>query len=161
MMHKRKIKKLPMEHKPNSEQKVGELPSAQVLPNTLLCEVRLYKDYFKFPLKRQYSKVFTNDYGMALDFVLPMMVENAFKISDDDKDNVVKILNGEKANIGVDLKLEYKGGTIYANGQEFMWVRSWGRLTGTGGYNLPSEKAASIQDDFAKYVIDTINDCQG
>jgi hypothetical protein len=42
-----------------------------------------------------------------------------------------------------------------------MWVRLWGRLTGTGGYNLPSEKAAATQDDFAKYVIDTLNDCQG
>jgi len=134
--------------------------SADIEANPMLCEVRLYKEYFKFPLKRQYSKVFTDDYGMALDFVLPMMVENAFKISDDDKDNVVRILNGEKATMGVKLNLEYKGGTIYANGQEFMWVRSWGRLTGIGGYNLPSEKASAIQDDFAKYVIDTLNECQ-
>lgn len=135
--------------------------SADIEANPLLCEVRLYKDYFKFPLKRQYSKVFTDDYGMALDFVQPMMVENAFNISDDDKDSVVKILNGAKAKISVDLKLEYKDGTIYANNMEFMWVRSWGRLTGIGGYNLPPEKAAAIQDDFAKYVIDTLNECQG
>ena len=131
----------------------------QVTQNPLLCEVRLYKEYFKFPLKRRYSKVFTDDFGMALDFVLPMMSNNVFNISEENKDNVVKILNGEKATIEPKLKLEYKDGTIYSNGQEFMCVRSWGRLTGIGGYNLPFEKAAAIQDDFAKFVIDTLSKC--
>lgn len=160
-MKKRKIKNRPLEPQHNSVAIADVIPSAKMEQNPMLCEVRLYKDYFKFPLKRQYSKVFTSDYGMALDFVQPMMVDNAFNISDDDKDSVVKILNGAKAKISVDLKLEYKDGTIYANNMEFMWVRSWGRLTGVGGYNLPSEKAAAIQDDFAKYVIDTLNECQG
>lgn len=43
MMHKSKIKELLHEQKPNSEQKAGELPSAQVLPNPMLAEALCVK----------------------------------------------------------------------------------------------------------------------
>jgi hypothetical protein len=35
-------------------------------------------------------------------------------------------------------------------------VRGWGTLIGVGGYHIPSEEAAKIQDDFISWVVDTI-----
>lgn len=36
-------------------------------------------------------------------------------------------------------------------------IRGWGMLTGVGGYNLPADKAAEIQDAFAKYCVKMLN----
>ena len=30
-------------------------------------------------------------------------------------------------------------------------------LTGVGGYNLPTDEASKIQDDFAKYCVEMLN----
>lgn len=116
-----------------------------------------FRDYFKFPLKRSYSKVFTDDFGMAFDFVFPMLVPDAFTISDENKDKLVKILNGEEASIEPKVNIEHKNGIIYADNREFLWIRSWGRLTGTGGYKLSTEKAAQIQDEFGQFIVNTLN----
>lgn len=37
-------------------------------------------------------------------------------------------------------------------------VRMWGRLTGTGAMNLPSDQAMKIQDAFGRFVTKLIND---
>lgn len=36
-------------------------------------------------------------------------------------------------------------------------IRGWGMLTGPGGYHLPQEKAAEIQDAFADYCVEMLN----
>ena len=38
-----------------------------------------------------------------------------------------------------------------------MRIRGWGMLTGIGAYNLPAEEAAQIQDDFANYCVQMLN----
>ena len=68
---------------------------------------------------------------------------------------IVSLLNGEstekydKSDVKVDkCKLYVKGNLIM--------VRGWGTLIGVGGYHIPSEEAAKIQDDFISWVVDTI-----
>ena len=46
---------------------------------------------------------------------------------------------------------------IYYNNKKILCVRGWGRLTGTGGYHLPEDKAAEIQDAFAAYCVEMLN----
>jgi len=55
--------------------------------------------------------------------------------------------------------LEYHPDTtsITNNGFPFIEIRGWGNLTGIGGYNFTTEKAAKIQDDFALYLIDNLS----
>ena len=36
-------------------------------------------------------------------------------------------------------------------------IRGWGMLTGIGGYNLPTDKAAEIQDAFTNYCVEMLN----
>ena len=36
-------------------------------------------------------------------------------------------------------------------------IRGWGRLTGTGGLFLPEETAVKLQDDFAQWIVETLN----
>lgn len=47
---------------------------------------------------------------------------------------------------------------IYIEGKKALLMRGWGRLTGTGGLNLPSKEAAKIQDDFCEWVVKTLRE---
>jgi len=42
---------------------------------------------------------------------------------------------------------------ILNDGQKFICIRGWGKLTGIGGYNFHVEKASKIQDDFRDWII--------
>lgn len=48
---------------------------------------------------------------------------------------------------------------ILYEGRRILTIRGWGRLTGTGfhGMNLSSKDACKIQDDFGKWVVETLN----
>jgi uncharacterized protein (UPF0297 family) len=43
------------------------------------------------------------------------------------------------------------------NDKGFILIRGWGNLTGIGGYNLPGEVAAKIQDDFRDWIISKLS----
>lgn len=118
----------------------------------------MFKDYYKFPLKLQYSKVFTDDYQMAFDFVQQFLVKDCFTISDEDKQIIVEILNGTINNKLQDINLLYKDGTIFCEEKEFIWIRGWGYLTGTGGgLGLLPELASKIQDEFGEFIVNKLN----
>lgn len=42
------------------------------------------------------------------------------------------------------------------HGEQFISIRGWGNLTGTGGYNFNETKASKIQDDFANWLIERL-----
>ena len=116
-----------------------------------------FKKYYKFPLTMWedfYSKVFTQENKMAFDWLLP----------DDEKYNALKEILLSKIN-GEDVNIEktffHKEGYIYARGEavaiKVALIRGWGMLTGPGGYHLPEDKAAEIQDAFAEYCIEMLN----
>jgi hypothetical protein len=120
----------------------------------------MYKDYFKLPLRFWFgqTKVFTNDDQIAFDFV-PIMIEpNAYQMSLEDKQGIIDIINGNDKKMQNDFKFKYDSGTIFLNDKPFIWIRSWGRLTGTGGgLGLSGEKATQIQDSFGNYIVETLN----
>lgn len=116
-----------------------------------------FKKYYKFPLKMMenfYSKVFTQDNNMAFDWVLSYGEKY-----NNLKENLLNKINGEDVNI--EKTFFHKEGYIYARGEatsiKVALIRGWGMLTGVGGYNLPSDKAAEIQDAFAEYCVEMLN----
>lgn len=120
-----------------------------------------FKKYFKFPLKmREHftGKVFTQENNMAFDWLFPWGEKY-----DDVKQEHLDKINGLESNVPKkDITYIHKDGIIIAkfeNGKEYKiaMIRGWGMLTGVGGYNLPAEKAAEIQDAFADYCVEMLN----
>lgn len=111
-----------------------------------------FKKYYKFPLKHDSDyriKIMTDDYGMALDWLVD--------IADHLKDSLLNALNGKLDKWNPSGKFTLDKGYIYYNNKKILCVRGWGRLTGTGGYHLPEDKAAEIQDAFAEYCVEMLN----
>lgn len=109
----------------------------------------MWTKYYKLPLHTESmgSYVWTIDNEMALQF--ERIVSRYLR------HRVIDLINGLK-------QPKLKGVTLH-NGTEFMFngvysfqVRGSGNLTGIGGHNLSSEKAAAIQDDFAKFILSKI-----
>lgn len=46
---------------------------------------------------------------------------------------------------------------IFFNYTLIFIIRGWGRLTGTGGLNLPEAEAVRLQDEFGAWVVKTLN----
>lgn len=116
-----------------------------------------FKKAFQFPLKNEHGLVFTADNNRAFDFAQTWLYPNGLHSGPDNRKEIIECLNGNGKKIQTDLKLSYADSIIYSdmNGknQEFIIMRGWGMLTGTGGLNLVEEVACKIQDDFAGYII--------
>lgn len=69
---------------------------------------------------------------------------------------VLKILNEEIADYEKQ-EVENKNGEIFVEGKHFITIRNWGKLHGTGGYNLDPEYAGKIQDTLAEYIVEKLN----
>lgn len=120
----------------------------------------MYKEYYKQPyeLKFGYTKVWTADNNMAFDFVPKMIEPDAYEMSLEDKQGLLDIINGTDKKISNNFKFRYECGTIFLNDKPFIWIRSWGRLTSTGGgLGLSTEKATEIQDSFGNYIVERLN----
>lgn len=124
-------------------------------------EIRTFKDAFKFPLKFYHGMVFTADNNRAIDFAKKWHYPNGFFITESSAREVIKLINGEDGRMQTDLKLKLEDGVIYTyvNGepQEFIIIRGWGHLTGTGGLNLRDDLAMQIQDDFAAHILKVLS----
>jgi hypothetical protein len=117
----------------------------------------MHEKYFKPPFSLPYghTKVFTSDSQMAFDFVSKTFEPTACEISNEDKQKLLDILNGSDTVYTTKLDFAYKNGTITLNGNPFVWIRSWGRLTGTGGgLGLSVNEATEIQNSFGNYIIE-------
>ena len=118
-------------------------------------------EFYKQPLKLMYSKVFTQDNKMAFDFAHKFLFPNGFFLSDENKEQIVKILNDEIPDRPKKLNLSYTNGIIYHtdethNKREFIIIRGWGGLTGVGGKHLDPDEACKIQNDFAEAIINKL-----
>ena len=119
-----------------------------------------FKEYYKFPLKMwefMDIKVFTDDDNMAFDWLI--------NVPRDIKQKLIDRINGINTEPYKTKKTFYqKGGIVYCRiedkGQELKLfrIRGWGMLTGVGGYNLPADKAAEIQDTFTNYCVEMLNE---
>lgn len=108
-----------------------------------------FKDVYQLPLR--------------IDEFCPIYVfsENnvtAFNIITEDADlisEILEIINGNSKK-KISNNVAFEDGYILIDREPVLLVRGWGYLTGSGGLNLPSEKAAKIQDDFADWVVNRL-----
>ena len=117
-----------------------------------------FKKYFKFPLKRTYSKVFTADFNMAFDFAFKILFPNAIVFTHEQQDMFVAAFNGNNKLQTSFPNAEYKidNGIIYIDGHEFILIRGWGYLTGVGGLGLSHLEAKKIQDELGEYLLNVL-----
>lgn len=122
-----------------------------------------FKQYYKFPLKMwefMDIKVFTDDNKMAFDWLI--------NPSREIKQTIIDVINGiipaKQANLK---EFWYDSGIIWCRflsgkneGKEIKLcrIRGWGMLTGVGGYHLSEDKAVEIQDAFANYCVEMLNE---
>lgn len=118
-----------------------------------------FKQYYKLPLKMwefMEIKVFTDDNKMAFDWLI--------NIPRDTKQKLIDRINGVNTESYKTKKTFYqKDGIVYCQIEDkaqeikLFRIRGWGMLTGIGGYNLPADKAAEIQDAFTNYCVEMLN----
>lgn len=122
-----------------------------------------FKEYYSFPLRVDlygYNKVWDSKHRNAFDFAMSFLYKEPIaNISDDNKKKFIQIINGEDIKLKNHFDFTLEKGTIRLNGMPFIMIRGWGMLTGVGAYNLPSNKAAKIQDEFANYVLNQLINC--
>ena len=119
-----------------------------------------FKQYYKFPLKMwefMDIKVFTDDNKMAFDWLI--------NIPREIKQKLIDRINGVDTEPYKTKKTFYqKDGIVYCRIEDkdqeikLFRIRGWGMLTGVGGYNLPTDKAAEIQDTFTNYCVEILNE---
>lgn len=119
-----------------------------------------FKQYYKFPLKMWEFldiKVFTNDDKMAFDWLV--------NIPREIKQKLINRINGVDTEPYKTKKTFYqKDGVVYCRIEDkdqelkLFRIRGWGMLIGVGGYNLPVDKAAEIQDTFTNYCVEMLNE---
>lgn len=113
-----------------------------------------FKNYYKFPLHVDNGRyVRTIDEKTALMFTV--------RLEDELTKTIVDKLNGESQKSSLLPLWHIKNETeVWFNNTRIMFVRGWGMLrrkNRNGCYNLPEEEAIKIQDEFAEYIINTLN----
>jgi len=121
-----------------------------------------WQEAYELPLKLWgvgQTKVFTAENNMAFDFMFEMFRDEYPKmrlISDENKLDIVALINGEKKGaIEGEVTYDREQQTINVDGNVILIIRGWGHLTGT--LNLQPEKAAFLQDEFAKYIVEKLS----
>lgn len=114
-----------------------------------------WRDAFQTPFSWGGINVLSKNYTTALTFSF-----DYFLLTEQKQNfivNVVNKLNGD-TTIKFDSKFSIQNGIeFYYEGKYVFCIRGWGKLTGVGGYNLPSDEAIKIQNDFAYWVLETLN----
>ncbi|MCK9416529.1 hypothetical protein M0Q97_07730 [Candidatus Dojkabacteria bacterium] len=123
--------------------------------------MKTFKDYFKFPLVYDDGLVFTSDYGRAFDFPLHYLYPNAVNLTEESQQKIVELLNNPtikfEPKTHLNLRFDEDNAIIYQDDKEFIIIRGWGHLTGCGALNLDGQTATKIQNEFAYYIVETLN----
>lgn len=122
--------------------------------------MKTYKDIYMFPLKcTGYSD---RVYDLKGNFVFqfePQFVEGDFDPKYIElRDKIMTVLNSnERVDTGD--KFYHESGQICKTGTRIplITIRGWGNLTGIGANNLSHEEAANIQDTFAEFIVEKLN----
>lgn len=112
--------------------------------------MKTFKDVYVFPLSVDNIGWVRDSKGQFVfqfeDYVQSMLVRS----------QIVGIINGDSKPTKIN-NFIHDDGMISKDGIDYILIRGWGNLTGTGGHNLPAEEAANIQDTFAEYIISKLN----
>lgn len=132
-----------MDFKEREKQRIESIPLEEVS----------FRDLYQFPFHQ--AKYGSWVYDGNSHFIFQFQINN--KIT---QESCIKILNGE-INPTKENKFVHKDGMIYLDKDEelheFILIRGWGNLTGTGSYNLGGEYAGKIQDTLAEYIVQKLN----
>lgn len=120
-----------------------------------------FQEAYKLPLSYDGGFiVFTADGRRAFDFANNYIFDCPVIMGKSEMMDIVRMINGEydgleEVEIGDNMFIAYnsKDATITLDGKEFIIIRGWGHLTGSGGLRLSEEQAVKIQDDFAEFII--------
>lgn len=127
--------------------------------------MKTYKDIYVFPLKPANGGgwVFDQNGNFVFQFEAQFEGGNYAKGWKEFEDKVLDCLNGKNH-----LKLTTESYFIHKEGQIFIkqednnkliiTIRGWGNLTGIGSHNLSGEEAANIQDTFAEFIVNKLNE---
>ena len=115
-----------------------------------------WKEVYQLPLlwkKSTAINVLSKNYVTALTFTFDYFNPSKQQIIE----KIVAKLNGD-TTIKFDGEFTLHNNTrVFYNGELMFMIRGWGYLTGIGALNLPEDEAIKIQDDFANFVIETLN----
>lgn len=115
-----------------------------------------FTEVYKTPFTLMFgTKVVTSDTTMAFDFIPDFMPDiDKFTLKEDDKEAIIRVLNGSPEKLQVKLEYSYQNGIIFVDKQHFLWIRGRGHLIAkSGGLGLSKLEAIRIQNDFAKFII--------
>jgi hypothetical protein len=125
--------------------------------------MRTFQNAYQMPFSVTIGKTFDKNNKMAFDFAKAWQYPTGHICTEETQIAIVDIINGSELIKLQPLNLEYKDGIIYVitplnTKAEFIIIRGWGYLTGTGGgLGLLEAEALKIQDDLANYIIEQLN----
>lgn len=127
-----------------------------------------YKDIYELPLKpaNRGSWVYDQKGNFVFQFEPKFDEKGSFEKGWKDFEQVViNCINGDSKIDMPHATFIHRSGEIliqYNNPDQpeshVMTIRGWGNLTGIGGHNLPAEEAANIQDTFAEFLVNKLNE---
>lgn len=111
--------------------------------------MKTYKDVYMLPLHVSHDWVRDEKHQFVFQF------EDAVR-SDNVQRQILGIINGY-GKPSTQHHFIHENGYISEGGKNYILIRGWGNLTGTGGHNLSVEEAANIQDTFAEFIVNQLN----
>lgn len=113
-----------------------------------------WKKVYKLPFRcDDYNYVWADNGTMTLTFDIDYCEE-------DKRDVILKVVNKLNGDSSVKFKKKFElidDIEFYYDNEFVFTIRGWGHLTSPGGLKLSEDKAANIQDDFAKWILNTLN----
>lgn len=112
-----------------------------------------FRDIYKFPLYVEHYIGWVHD----ADDQFVFQFEDGLKR--EDRSGIVEVINGTRVMPETKFQFVHINGQIIEAGSDtvIITIRGWGNLTGIGAHNLSGEEAANIQDTFADYIVEQLN----
>lgn len=120
--------------------------------------MKTYKDIYSLPLRLDLSCSWVWDDNE--NFVFQFEIEN-----ENEQKKIVDVINGDGL-LGYDGVFKHSSGLIFYEEhrytpddepKEVILIRGWGGLTSPVCHNLSNEEAANVQDTFAEFIVEQLN----
>ena len=138
------------EEKKKQKEENNFLQSEKQRIESIPLEELSFRDLYKEPFREW--EYLSNRVYSGEEFAFQFEFFGAEKV----RKKILKILNEEITDYERQ-EVENRNGEIFVEGKHFITIRNWGKLHGTGGYNLDPEYAGKIQDTLAEYIVEKLN----
>lgn len=127
--------------------------------------MKTYKDFYKPPysISKYGSHIWDSKDHMVAQFEYKFTKQGNFdpefkKLTE----NILEVLSSDDKKLESNHTFRKEGLHIFIDNyfQPIITIRGWGRLTGIGGYNLSDEDAINVQDTFADWIVNRLNNEQ-